>query len=66
LRLAVGSGLKLDRPESLLEPRLLDAIKTAGLADALHLSVVQMDLLHDLSIRLKTFELLSALRRRVL
>jgi hypothetical protein len=66
LRLAVGSGLKLDRPESLLEPKLLDAIKTAGLADALHLSVVQMDLLRDLSLRLKTFELLSALRRRVL
>jgi hypothetical protein len=66
LRLTVGSGLKLDRPESLLEPKLLDAIKTAGLADALHLSVVQMDLLRDLSLRLKTFELLSALRRRVL
>lgn len=66
LRLAVGSGLKLERPESLLEPRLLDAIKTAGLAETLHLSVVQMDLLHDLSLRLKTFELLAALRRRVL
>jgi hypothetical protein len=66
LRLAVGSGLKLDRPESLLEPRLLDAIKTADLADSLHLSMVQMDLLRDLGLRLKTFELLAALRRRVL
>jgi len=66
LRLAVGSSLKLERPESLLEPRLLDAIKTAGLADKLHLSVVQMDLLRDLGLRLKTFELLAALRRRVL
>ena len=66
LRLAVDSSLKLDRPESLLEPRLLDAIKTAGLADRLHLSVVQMDLLRDIGLRLKTFELLAALRRRVL
>jgi hypothetical protein len=66
LRMAVGSSLKLDRPESLLEPKLLDAIKTAGLADSLNLSVVQMDLLHDLGLRLKTFELLAALRRRIL
>jgi hypothetical protein len=66
LRLAVGSGLKLDRPESLLEPRLLDAIRSANLTDALHLSVLQMDLLRDLGLRLKTFELLAALRRRVL
>jgi hypothetical protein len=66
LRLAVGSGLKLDRPETLLEPKLLNAIQTAGLADSLHLSVVQMDLLRDLGYRLKTFELLAALRRRLL
>jgi hypothetical protein len=66
LRLAVGSRLKFDRPESLLEPKLLDAIKSADLADTLHLSVLQMDLLRDLSLRLKTFELLAALRRRVL
>jgi len=66
LRLAVGSSLKLERPETLLEPRLLDAIYTAGLADRIHLSVVQMDLLRDLGLRLKTFELLAALRRRTL
>lgn len=66
LQLAVGSHLRLDRAESLLEPRLLDAIQTAGLADRLHLSVVQMDLLRDLGLRLKTFELLAALRRRIL
>ena len=66
LRMAVGSSLKLDRPESLLEPRLLDAIQNAGLADSLHLSVVQTDLLRDLGLRLKTFELLAALRRRIL
>ncbi len=66
LRMAVGSSLKLDRPEALLEPRLLDAIQTAELADTLHLSVVQMDLLRDLGLRLKTFELLAALRRRIL
>jgi hypothetical protein len=66
LRLAVGSGLKFDRPETLLEPKLLNAIQTAGLADTLNLSVVQMNLLRDLGVRLKTFELLAALRRRVL
>jgi hypothetical protein len=66
LRLAVGSSLKLERAESLLEPRLLDAIRNAGLAGTLHLSVVQMDLLRDLGLRLKSFELLAALRRRIL
>jgi len=66
LGLAVGSRLRLDRPESLLEPRLLDAISTSGLADSIHLSRVQMDLLRDLGMRLKTFELLAALRRRIL
>jgi hypothetical protein len=66
LRMAVGARLELGRPESLLEPKLLDAIHTAGLSDMLHLSVVQMDLLRDLGLRLKTFELLAALRRRVL
>lgn len=66
LRLAVGSSLKLERTESLLEPRLLDAIRNAGLAETLHLSVVQMDLLRDLGLRLKSFELLAALRRRIL
>jgi class 3 adenylate cyclase len=66
LRLAVGSNLKLDRPETLLEPRLLDAIHTSGLADTILLSRIQMDLLRDLGLRLKTFELLAALRRRVL
>ncbi len=66
LRSAVGSGLKFDRPEVLLEPRLLDAIQNAGLSDTVHLSVMQMDLLRDLGLRLKTFELLAALRRRLL
>jgi hypothetical protein len=66
LRLAIGSSLKLDRPERLLEPRLLDAIQRADLSDQLHLSVMQMDLLRDLALRLKTFELLAALRRRIL
>ncbi len=66
LRMAVGSNLKLDRPEALLQPRLLDAIRSAGLAETLNLPAVQLDLLRDLGLRLKTFELLSALRRRIL
>ncbi len=66
LRLAVGSSLRLDRQQTLLEPRLLDAIRTGGLAETLNLSVMQMDLLRDLGLRLKTFELLATLRRRIL
>jgi hypothetical protein len=66
LRMAVGSNLRLDRPEALLQPRLLDAIRSAGLAETLHLPAVQLDLLRDLGLRLKTFELLSALRRHIL
>ncbi len=66
LRMATGSSLKLDRPEALLQPRLLDAIRTAGLAETLHLSAVQLDLLRELGLRLKTFEILAALRRRIL
>ncbi len=66
LRMAVGSNLRFDRPEALLQPRLLDAIRSSGLAETLHLSAVQLDLLRELGLRLKTFELLSALRRRIL
>ncbi len=66
LRIAMGSSLKLDRPEALLQPRLLDAIRTSGLAETLHLSAVQLDLLRELGLRLKTFEILAALRRRIL
>jgi hypothetical protein len=44
----------------------LDAIRTGGLADSLHLSGVQMDFLRDFGMRLKAFELLAALRRRIL
>ncbi|MCK5376006.1 MAG: hypothetical protein KAJ97_02925 [Acidobacteria bacterium] len=66
LRLAVGTDIDLERPESLLEPRLLGALHTTGLADSLNLSRVQMDLLRDLGLRLKSFELLAVLRRRIL
>jgi hypothetical protein len=66
LRIAMGSSLKLDRPEALLQPRLLDAIRTSGLAETLHMSAVQLDLLRELGLRLKTFEILAALRRRIL
>ena len=44
LRLAVGSSLKLDRPESLLEPRLLDAVRSAELAEQLHLTALHTSL----------------------
>ncbi|MFV2071638.1 MAG: hypothetical protein ACC742_03185 [Thermoanaerobaculales bacterium] len=66
LSLAIGTRLDFNRPEALLEPRLLDALQTTGLADSLNLSRVQMDLLRNLGLRLKSFELLATLRRRVL
>ena len=66
LRIAVGTEIDLDRPEALLEPRLLSALHEAGLDDSLNLSRVQVDLLRDLGLRLKSFELLAALRRRIL
>ena len=66
LRISVGSSIRLDRTEALLQPRLLDAIRSSGLAESIHLSAVQLDLLRELGIRLKTFELLATLRRRIL
>ncbi len=66
LRLAVGTEIDLDRPEALLEPRLLSALHEAGLDDTLNLPRVQVDLLRDLGLRLKSFELLATLRRRIL
>jgi hypothetical protein len=61
-----GAGrLRLDQPKTLLEPRLLDALTAANLLAALELSPSQVQLLRDLGMRLKSFELLAALRRRI-
>ena len=48
-----------------LEPRLLDAIEAAGLAMSLEIPVKRFAVLRDLGLRLKRFEFLLALRRRV-
>ncbi len=48
------------------EPRLLDAIEAAGLAMILEIPDSRLKILRDLGIRLKRFEFLLALRRRVL
>lgn len=66
LGLATGARLNLDRPQTLLEPRLLDALEAAGLTETVDLSRVQRELLKDLGRRLKSFELLSTLRRRIM
>ncbi len=66
LELSVGSRLDLTRSGALLEPRLVEAVTTAGLTDRLGLSRRQAEVLRDLGQRLKAFELLWALRQRVL
>jgi len=63
---AAGIRLDLDRPQTLLEPKLLDALERAGLTEFLDLSRVHRELLRELGRRLKTFELLATLRRRIL
>lgn len=66
LQLACGSAVDLGSGRALLEPRLLDALEASGLADAIGLSQVLLELLSGLGLRLKGFELIAALRRRVL
>jgi hypothetical protein len=63
---SAGAGrLRLDRPTTLLEPRLLDALTAADLVASVDLSPNQVDLLRELGLRLKRFELLASLRRRI-
>lgn len=60
-----GISIDLTRPWSLLEPRLLKALVDADLLDSIGLSKAQTSLCRDLGLNLKRFELLSALRRRI-
>jgi hypothetical protein len=61
-----GAGrLRLDQPKTLLEPRLLDALTAADLVGSLEFAPAQVQLLRDLGMRLKSLELLAALRRRI-
>ncbi len=61
-----GAGkLRLDHIKTLLDPALLNALDTAKLAASLDLTSKQVRFLRELGLRLKSFELLSTLRRRI-
>ncbi len=61
-----GAGrLRLDQTKTLLEPRLLDALSAANLIASLELAPAQVRVLRELGLRLKAFELLATLRRRI-
>lgn len=66
--LASASGISIDltRPWTLLEPRLLKALLSADLLDSIGLSKSQASMCAELGRCLKRFELLSALRHRVI
>lgn len=63
---AAGAGrLRLDRISTLLDPSLLTALESAKLISNLELSTKQVRFLRELGLRLKSFELLATLRRRI-
>jgi len=65
--LASAAGIRIDltRSWTLLEPRLLKALFTADLLDSIGLTKTQAAAFRDLGLNLKRFELLAALRRRI-
>jgi hypothetical protein len=61
-----GAGrLRLNRISTLFDPALLNALETAKLIGNLELSTKQVKFLRELGLRLKSFELLATLRRRI-
>jgi hypothetical protein len=62
---AAGINIDLTRSWTLLEPRLLKALLTADLLDSIGLSKTQVAVFRDLGLNLKRFELLAALRHRI-
>ncbi len=65
LALATACDLDQPTPAMFLQPPVLDALDAAGLAPRLDLAPARRKTLRDLGLRLKAFELLAALRRRV-
>ena len=66
LALASGTSIDLTTPRTLLEPRLLKALARADLLSSIGLSRTQASMCRDLGLTLKRFELLGALRRRII
>jgi hypothetical protein len=66
LSAAAGVTIDLTSPWTMLEPRLLDALARAELLDSLGLTKAKVRMCSELGMTLKRFELLAALRRRIL
>ncbi len=65
LTTAAGIDLDLTSPWTMLEPRLLSALDRADLLDAVGLNRSHAKVLGDFGMTVKRFELLAALRRRI-
>jgi hypothetical protein len=66
LTTATGINHDLTMPWTVLEPRLLSALADAQLLDSVGLNKSHAALLRELGLTLKRFELLAALRRRII
>jgi len=66
LSLAARTKVEVRQAKVLLQPSVLDALAAAGVLRHLGLSARQIEILREVGLRLKRFELLSALRRRIL
>jgi len=61
-----GAGkLRVDQLKTILDPALLNALEAARMTDAVELSAKNVRFLRELGLRLKAFELLATLRRRI-
>ena len=61
-----GAGkLRVDQLKTILDPALLNALEAARLTDAVELTAKNVRFLRELGLRLKAFELLATLRRRI-
>jgi hypothetical protein len=61
-----GAGkLRVDQLKTILDPALLNALEAAKLTDAIELSDRHVRFLREFGLRLKSFELLATLRRRI-
>jgi hypothetical protein len=65
LRLASGTQVDFDHPNAFFQPKVLTTLEATGLTPVLGLSPDQVRLLRALGLRLKSLELLCALRNSV-
>jgi hypothetical protein len=65
LAAAAGTAIDLTKPWTMLEPRLLTVLDRADILESVGLSRSQAATLREIGVGLKRFELLTALRRRI-